>query len=497
MSASRAPTARASAIPNLKCVTDPRTATLNASVGKAGADRAVVTKSLEEARKARAELDRGVAERKVADAEQAYRNSVNRSQLHSFTAMVYGVDPIDVTDAQVHAFLRIFVFVPALCAAFASTILALCAVSGAQDLHGRGRSRRGREPRGDALHARLDHRFHSPGDGPRRRPSPCANVTPTGEVIPLDRRTAPNIHIPPAANAGSRRMSIHASGTPENVVLAQSVNGRLRAETRITAARAFLFRAIGGGCFRGARRHRHRRAASYGYAYMNQFDSAAEKIAAAMQAALSDVTLKTKGEVTLTDNVLKLEGGPVRSSPSPTQAQLGKDAAPASKATVNTTFTVFKQVPYMDGQIVTGWNFRANEEVPFQQYCYFSRRTNEAKGQVEMKIDLAMDGKVLPQPQKSDVNLANPGLELRLERREVALRALRFSRISVVGGHPSPSRFGETRIGCSAEAEASQWMKPQQKADASCALPVPPITSPLRTSPPPSTRPSCWNGRFW
>ncbi len=57
-----------------------------------GADRGAVTKLLEEARRARAELDRGAAERKVADAEQAYRNSVNRSQLHSFTAMVYGVD---------------------------------------------------------------------------------------------------------------------------------------------------------------------------------------------------------------------------------------------------------------------------------------------------------------------------------------------------------------------------------------------------------------------
>lgn len=114
---------------NLKCVTDPRTATLNASVAKAGTDRAVVVKSLEDARKARGELDRGAADRKVADAEQTYRNAVNRSQLHSFTAMVYGVDPIDVTDAQVHAFLRIFVFVPALCAAFASTILALCSVS--------------------------------------------------------------------------------------------------------------------------------------------------------------------------------------------------------------------------------------------------------------------------------------------------------------------------------------------------------------------------------
>ncbi len=114
---------------NLKCVTDPRTATLSASVSKASADRGVLTKDLEEARKARAQLDRGAAERKVADAEQAYRNAVNRSQLHSFTAMVYGVDPIDVSEQQVHAFLRIFVFLPALCAAFASTILALCAVS--------------------------------------------------------------------------------------------------------------------------------------------------------------------------------------------------------------------------------------------------------------------------------------------------------------------------------------------------------------------------------
>ena len=114
---------------NLKCVTDPRTATLSAGVAKASADRGVLTKDLEEARKARAQLDRGAAERKVADAEQAYRNAVNRSQLHSFTAMVYGVDPIDVSEQQVHAFLRIFVFLPALCAAFASTILALCAVS--------------------------------------------------------------------------------------------------------------------------------------------------------------------------------------------------------------------------------------------------------------------------------------------------------------------------------------------------------------------------------
>ena len=202
-------------------------------------------------------------------------------------------------------------------------------------------------------------------------------------------------------------MSYLAPGSPENIALAQHVNGRLRAESRIIAARAFLFRAIGAGAF-AALAGVGIGAASYGYSYVSEYSSAAERIATALQTALADVTLKTKGEVTLTDNTLRLEGLPKSGggAPTPTQAQLGTDAAPASKAPVNTTFTVFKQVPYMDGQIVSGWNFHANEDKPFQQYCYFSRRSNEAKGQVEIKIDVAMDGKVLPQAQKSDVNLA-------------------------------------------------------------------------------------------
>jgi hypothetical protein len=202
-------------------------------------------------------------------------------------------------------------------------------------------------------------------------------------------------------------MSILTDGTHENIVLAQNVNGRLRAESRMISARAFLLRAMGAGAFLALAGVGFG-AASYGYAYMNQFDTAAERIAGAMQAALANVTLKTQGEVTLTDNVLKLEGGLPKAAgaPTPTKAQLGADAAPASKAIVNTTFTVFKQVPYLDGQIVTGWNFKDSADQPYQQYCYFSRRSNESKGQVEIKIDLAMDGKTLPQPQKSDVNLA-------------------------------------------------------------------------------------------
>ncbi len=114
---------------NLKCVADPRTAAMAAGLQTAGGERTVVGKSLEAARTERAGLDRQAVDRRVTDAEAKYRDAVRRSQLHSFTAMVFGVDPTEVTDTQVHLFLRIFVFVPALCAAFASTILALCAVS--------------------------------------------------------------------------------------------------------------------------------------------------------------------------------------------------------------------------------------------------------------------------------------------------------------------------------------------------------------------------------
>ncbi|MGG3815431.1 ATPase, partial [Methylorubrum rhodesianum] len=178
---------------NLKCVTDPRTATLNAAVAKAGTDRSAIVKELEEARKARGLLDRGAADRKVADAEQAYRNSVNRSQLHSFTAMVYGVDPIDVSDAQVHAFLRIFVFVPALCAAFASTILALSAVSVRKTFMDE-------DDLGAAVNPEATpYLLASIAEGVRQemalaQPRPLAR---DASVIPLERRTAPVVPPPP------------------------------------------------------------------------------------------------------------------------------------------------------------------------------------------------------------------------------------------------------------------------------------------------------------
>ncbi|GLS46894.1 ATPase [Methylobacterium brachythecii] len=175
---------------NLKCVADPRVATLNAAVTKAGADRGAVTKDLEAARQARSQLDRGAADRKVADTEQSYRNAVNRSQLHSFTAMVYGVDPIEVTDAQVHAFLRIFVFVPALCAAFASTILALSAVSVRRTFM--DEDDLGADVATEATPYLIDHLTGALKEHPELlQPRPPAQQPAAASVIPIDRRQPP------------------------------------------------------------------------------------------------------------------------------------------------------------------------------------------------------------------------------------------------------------------------------------------------------------------
>jgi hypothetical protein len=190
---------------NLKCIPDPRTATVAASLNTAGTERANVTKQLDEARAFRATLDRGAIDRRVADAEQAYRNAVNRSQLHSFTAMVYGVDPIDVTDAQVHAFLRIFVFVPALCAAFASTILALCAVSVRKTFMDEDDLGATVDPAAtpymlDSITEALRQEMGVPQPKPEREAAVAS-----GAVIPMDRRTGPGapVAVPASAGAGA------------------------------------------------------------------------------------------------------------------------------------------------------------------------------------------------------------------------------------------------------------------------------------------------------
>ncbi|QIG49462.1 hypothetical protein G5V57_18115 [Nordella sp. HKS 07] len=76
-----------------------------------------------------AEFEQAVADQKavVTTRERDHRDAVNDSQLHSFTAMVFGKDPTNVMDGEVHWFLRLFVFFPAIFVSVASSLLAMSA----------------------------------------------------------------------------------------------------------------------------------------------------------------------------------------------------------------------------------------------------------------------------------------------------------------------------------------------------------------------------------
>lgn len=111
-----------------RCSTDPRTEAMKASLTSASRDRQEAADRLEAARLERAALDRTAVDRAVSDAEVAYRDAVMRSQLHSFTGMVFFKDPGQVSDKEIHTFLFFFVFIPAIGASVAATLLALTAV---------------------------------------------------------------------------------------------------------------------------------------------------------------------------------------------------------------------------------------------------------------------------------------------------------------------------------------------------------------------------------
>ncbi|TDR90032.1 ATPase [Enterovirga rhinocerotis] len=111
-----------------RCTTDPRTDAMTESLASAQRDRQDASKQLDAARTERAALDRSAIDRAAREAEVAYRDAVMRSQLHSFTGMVFFKDPGEVTDKEIHSFLFFFVFLPAIGASLAATLLALTAV---------------------------------------------------------------------------------------------------------------------------------------------------------------------------------------------------------------------------------------------------------------------------------------------------------------------------------------------------------------------------------
>lgn len=176
--------------------------------------------------------------------------------------------------------------------------------------------------------------------------------------------------------------------TPDNRALAAAVNARIRSENRIVNAKAALWRLSGVGilcALIGAGIG----AGLYGYSYLGTDRSPrTDQVAQALAQALEKTTLKVepaaKPEPTTSAT-------PV---PKPTETQLGTDAAPPSRAHVATAFTVFKNVPFGSGQVVTGWNFASGDQpTPNHQYCYYSEQID---GTSKVTIDLGENGQTVP-----------------------------------------------------------------------------------------------------
>jgi hypothetical protein len=65
---------------------------------------------------------------KLSAAETQYREAINRSQLHSYAAMLFGKDPSELTDGEIKTLERYLIWIPAIAAALSSTLIAMTAV---------------------------------------------------------------------------------------------------------------------------------------------------------------------------------------------------------------------------------------------------------------------------------------------------------------------------------------------------------------------------------
>jgi hypothetical protein len=65
---------------------------------------------------------------KIAKAESDYRVSINRSQLHSYAAMLFGKNPSELSEGEVKTLERYLIWIPAIAAALSSTLIAMTAV---------------------------------------------------------------------------------------------------------------------------------------------------------------------------------------------------------------------------------------------------------------------------------------------------------------------------------------------------------------------------------
>jgi len=201
----------------------------------------------------------------------------------------------------------------------------------------------------------------------------------------------------------------------DNRALAAAVNGRIRSDGIMLAARAALWRLGGVGVLlllagvgTGA--------ALYGYSYVHDSRTSFEQMASAFAAALDHANL---GQVKLDipDPVLRLEtGATVSLDPAatvhldpqarvaianpdlqrPSERQLGQRPGGSSAIKPVTDYTIFKTVSFGAGIVQTGWKFQSSEQdQPTEQFCHYRQAARDDDGAGTI-VTIAENGHLIP-----------------------------------------------------------------------------------------------------
>jgi hypothetical protein len=110
------------------CKSDPRIKPMQDNLNTLIGDSNAHFNRLDDAKKVRAQIDRAAIDHDVATTQGTYREAILQSQLHSLTGMLFAKSSTEVTNQEIHQFLRIFVLFPAVFVAISSTLIAFTAV---------------------------------------------------------------------------------------------------------------------------------------------------------------------------------------------------------------------------------------------------------------------------------------------------------------------------------------------------------------------------------
>jgi hypothetical protein len=188
--------------------------------------------------------------------------------------------------------------------------------------------------------------------------------------------------------------------TDEIQRFAAVINSRLAAESLVARAKAFGWLCTGAAiavCLAGA----GCAIALFGYGHMLSVKPAAEMTARALADSLQRTKIKTivSGRMTLSpESELKLapgqtvrlnEGAIVKLDPNssvrvignlkvdvpqPSKQQLQLEATTKTDELPFTNYTIFRDVNYEKGHVVTGWNYDLSDAArPKVQYCYYQQ----------------------------------------------------------------------------------------------------------------------------